>query len=267
MKTLIKISIMVAVFCACSAMANEIPSRLLAKVDTSSLLLGSKASFSRLMRVTMKDGSTEEFLVESVRTLTFQANPNDSSNLIDDDDEEQSDVPDRVPESDSSDSKGGPSGDSSSSGASSSSVEPPSSSSERTPSSSSEKPSSSSRVVPSSDDTPSEDTPWPEPSSSSVTPSSSSETPSAIPNMNYAGTKIMWNSRNQTLNVFSRKSGDARFAVFDVQGVRMGEGNFYVSRGSTSVSLDYMDLPKGSYVVKFELGYTKLQQTIAVTGK
>jgi hypothetical protein len=85
--------------------------------------------------------------------------------------------------------------------------------------------------------------------------------------MNYAGTKIMWNSRNQTLNVFSRRSGDARFAVFDVQGVKMGEGNFYVSRGSTSVSLDYMDLPKGSYVVKFELGYTKLQQTIAVTGK
>ena len=251
MKTLIKISIMVAVFCACSAMANEIPSRLLAKVDTSSLLLGSKASFSRLMRVTMKDGSTEEFLVESVRTLTFQANPNDSSNLIDDDDEEQSDVPDRVPESDSSDSKGRPSGDSSSSGGeeSSSSVTP-----------------SSSDDSPSGDD-PSEDTPSGDSSSSSVTPSSSSESPSAIPNMNYAGTKIMWNSRNQTLNVFSRRSGDARFAVFDVQGVKMGEGNVYVSRGSTSVSLDYMDLPKGSYVVKFELGYTKLQQTIAVTGK
>ena len=242
---------MVAVFCACSAMANEIPSGLLAKVDTSSLLLGSKASFSRLMRVTMKDGSTEEFLVESVRTLTFQANPNDSSNLIDDDDEEQSDVPDRVPDRGSSDSKGGPSDDSSSSGGeeSSSSVTP-----------------SSSDDTPSGDD-PSEDTPSEKSSSSSVTPSSSSETPSAIPNMNYAGTKIMWNSRNQTLNVFSRKSGDARFAVFDVQGVRMGEGNFYVSRGSTSVSLDYMDLPKGSYVVKFELGYTKLQQTIAVTGK
>jgi hypothetical protein len=99
-------------------------------------------------------------------------------------------------------------------------------------------------------------------------PSSSSETPSAIPNnITYAGTRLGWNSKNQTLSVFSRQGGDAKFAVLDVQGVVIGKGNLYVSRGVTSISLDYLDLPKGNFVVKFEIGNTKLQQTIAVTGK
>ena len=243
MKTLIKISMMVAVFSICAAFAADNPLPLRARVDTSAVLLGNDASFARLVRITMKDGSVEEFLVESVRTLTFQANPNDSSNIYDEDekeDEERSDEPDRTPEQQSSSSV--------------------------TPSSSSVSPNPDS----SSDDgkTPSSDSKRGGDSSDSVTPSSSSETPSAIPNnITYAGTRLGWNSRNQTLSVFSRQGGDAKFAVLDVQGVVVGKGNLFVSRGVTSVSLDYLDLPKGNFVVKFEIGNTKLQQTIAVTGK
>jgi len=232
MKTLFKISMMVAVFSNCAAFATDNHSPLRARVDTSAVLLGNDASYARLVRITMKDGSVEEFLVESVKTLTFQANPNDSSNIYDEDekeDEERSDEPDRTPEQQSS----------SSVAQSSSSVEPPSSGSKG------------------GDD-----------SSSSVMPSSSSETPSGIPNnITYAGTRLGWNSRNQTLSIFSRQGGEARFTVLDVQGVVVGKGNLYVSRGVTSISLDYLDLPKGNFVVKFEIGNTKLQQTIAVTGK
>ena len=237
MKTLFKISMMVAVFSICATFATDNRSPLRARVDTSAVLLGKEASYARLLRVTMKDGSVEEFLVESVKTLTFQANPNDSSNIYDEDekeDEERSDEPDRTPEQ-----------------MSSSSV---------TPSSSSVSPSSDSKrgddVTPSSDSKKGDD-----PSSSS------SDKPSAIPVANYAGTKIMWNSRNQTLSIFSRQSGNAKFALFDVQGVIVGSGNVFVSRGSTAFALDYLDLPKGNFVVKFEIGNTKLQQTIAVTGK
>ena len=257
MKTLFKISMMVAVFSICAAFATDNHSPLRARVDTSAVLLGKEASYARLLRVTMKDGSVEEFLVESVRTLTFLANPNDSSNIYDEDekeDEERSDVPDRTPEQESSSSVA-PS--SSSVEPSSSSVAPSSSSTSddgKTPSSDSKRGGESSDSV--------------TPSSSSVEPSSSSETPSAIPNnITYAGTRLGWNSRNQTLSVFSRQGGDAKFAVLDVQGVVIGKGNLYVSRGVTSISLDYLDLPKGNFVVKFEIGNTKLQQTIAVTGK
>ena len=303
MKTLIKTSIMVAVFSICAAFATDNHSPLRARVDTSAVLLGKEASYARLLRVTMKDGSVEEFLVESVRTLTFQANPNDSSNIYDEDekeDEERSAEPDRTPEQQSSSSVAPSSSSvepSSSSVAPSSSSTPddgktPSSDSKRggessdsvTPSSSSVEPSSSSEVPDSSsaqDDgkTPSSDSKRGGESSDSVTPSSSSvapdersssssETPSAIPNnITYAGTRLGWNSRNQTLSVFSRQGGDAKFAVLDVQGVVIGKGNLYVSRGVTSISLDYLDLPKGNFVVKFEIGNTKLQQTIAVTGK
>ena len=241
---------MVAVFSICAAFAAETYSPLRARVDTSAVLLGKEASFARLVRITMKDGSVEEFLVESVKTLTFQANPNDSSNIYDDDEEEdpeRSDEPDRTPEQQSS----------SSVTPSSSSVSPiPDSSSDdgKTPSSDSKRGGESSDSV--------------TPSSSSVEPSSSSETPSAIPNnITYAGTRLGWNSKNQTLSVFSRRGGDAKFAVLDVQGVVIGKGNLYVSRGVTSLSLDYLDLPKGNFVVKLEIGNTKLQQAIAVTGK
>lgn len=237
MKTLFKISMMVAVFSICAAFAADNPLPLRARVDTSAVLLGNDASFARLVRITMKDGSVEEFLVESVRTLTFQANPNDSSNIYDEDekeDEERSDEPDRTPEQQSSSSV--------------------------TPSSSSVSPSSDSKrgddVTPSSDSKKGDD-----PSSSS------SDKPSAIPVANYAGTKIMWNSRNQTLSIFSRQSGNAKFALFDAQGVIVGSGNVFVSRGSTALALDYLDLPKGNFVVKLEIGNTKLQQAIAVTGK
>lgn len=245
MKTLIKTSIMVAVFSICAAFAADNHAPLRARVDTSAVLLGNNASFARLVRITMKDGSVEEFLVESVKTLTFQANPNDSSNIYDEDekeDEERSDEPDRTPEQ-----------------MSSSSVTPSSSSVE--PSSSSVSPSSDSKRDEESSDSVT-------PSSSSFVPSSSSETPSAIPNnITYAGTRLGWNSKNQTLSIFSRQGGDAKFAVLDVQGVVIGKGTLYVSRGVTSISLDYLDLPKGNFVVKFEIGNHKLQQTIAVTGK
>ena len=249
MKTLFKISMMVAVFSICATFAADNHSPLRARVDTSAVLLGKEASYARLLRVTMKDGSVEEFLVESVKTLTFQANPNDSSNIYDEDekeDEERSDEPDRTPEQ-----------------MSSSSV---------TPSRSSVSPSSDSKrgdeVTPSSDSKRGDDvTPSSDSKKGDDPSSSSSDKPSAIPVANYAGTKIMWNSRNQTLSIFSRQSGNAKFALFDAQGVIVGSGNVFVSRGSTALALDYLDLPVGNYVIKFEIGNHKLQQTIAVTGK
>ena len=267
MKTLFKISMMVAVFSICATFAADNRSPLRARVDTSAVLLGKEASFARLIRITMKDGSVEEFLVESVRTLTFQANPNDSSNIYDEDekeDEERSDEPDRTPEQQSSSSV---TPSSSSVEPSSSSVAPSSSSTPddgKTPSSDSKRDEESSDSV-----TPSSSSARPDgKSSSSVVPSSSSETPSAIPNnITYAGTRLGWNSRHQTLSIFSRQSGNAKFSVVDVQGAVLGSGNVFVSRGSTSVSLDYLDLPKGNFVVKLEIGNTKLQQAIAVTGK
>ena len=267
MKTLIKISMMVAVFSICAAFAADNHAPLRARVDTSAVLLGNDASFARLVRITMKDGSVEEFLVESVRTLTFQANPNDSSNIYDEDekeDEERSAEPDRTPEQQSSSSV---TPSSSSVEPSSSSVVPSSSSTPddgKTPSSDSKRGGDSSDSV-----TPSSSSARPDgKSSSSVVPSSSSETPSAIPNnITSAGTRLGWNSKNQTLSVFSRQGGDAKVAVLDVQGVVIGKGNLYVSRGVTSISLDYLDLPKGNFVVKLEIGNTKLQQAIAVTGK
>jgi len=270
MKTLIKISMMVAVFSICAAFAADNHAPLRARVDTSAVLLGKEASFARLVRITMKDGSVEEFLVESVKTLTFQANPNDSSNIYDDDEEEdpeRSDEPDRTPEQQSS---GSVTPSSSSVEPSSSSAKPDGKSSSSTPDDGKTPSSDSKRDEESSDSvTPSSSSARPDgKSSGSVVPSSSSETPSAIPNnITYAGTRLGWNSKNQTLSVFSRQGGDAKFAVLDVQGVVIGKGNLYVSRGVTSISLDYLDLPKGNFVVKFEIGNTKLQQTIAVTGK
>ena len=273
MKTLINTLIVVAVFCVCAAMATEGYSPLRAKVDTSAALLGKDVSFARLMRVTFKDGTTEEFLVESIKALTFQANPNDSSNIYDEDekeDEERSDEPDRTPEQMSS----------SSVTPSSSSVSPiPDSSSDdsKTPSSESKKdgdvtPSSDSKkdgdVTPSSESKKDDDvTPSSDSKKGDDPSSSSSDEPSAIPVANYSGAKIMWNSRNQTLSIFLRQSGNAKFALFDAQGVIVGSGNVFVSRGSTALALDYLDLPVGNYVIKFEIGNHKLQQTIAVTGK
>ena len=104
-------------------------------------------------------------------------------------------------------------------------------------------------------------------SSSSVKQSSSSEATTGIPTIDYAGTRIMWTPKKQTLSVFSRQAGNAKFTLFDAQGVTVGSGNVYVSRGSTSLSLEYLNLPKGTFVMSFEIGNTKIQQKISVTGK
>jgi hypothetical protein len=100
-----------------------------------------------------------------------------------------------------------------------------------------------------------------------VKQSSSSETTDGIPEIDYAGTRIMWSPKKQTLSVFSRQAGNAKFSLFDAQGVNVGSGSMYVSRGSTSLSLEYLNLPKGTFVIRFEIGNTKLQQKISVTGK
>ena len=272
---------MVAFACVCSAMAAVQTN------DAKKLSRDKHGSYSRLMRVTMKDGSTEEFLMESVKNLTFAANPNDSSDIDEKppvEDPELPDVPDRTPEarsmsssatessssdkidpevkssdSESSDSK------SSDSKSSSSSEEQPSSSAKSSDSKSSDskqvddKSSSSAK----SSDSKSSD----KSSSSSVKQSSSSESTTGIPEIDYAGTRIMWNSKRQTLSVFARQSGNAKFVLFDAQGVTVGGGNVYVSRGSTSLSLEYLNLPKGTFVMSFEIGNTKIQQKISVTGK
>ena len=222
---------MVAFACVCSAMAAVQTN------DAKKLSRDKHGSYSRLMRVTMKDGSTEEFLMESVKNLTFAANPNDSSDIDEKppvEDPELPDEPDRTPEA-------------------------------RSMSSSATESSSSDKIDPEvkSSDSKSSD----KSSSSSVKQSSSSEATTGIPTIDYAGTRIMWTPKKQTLSVFSRQAGNAKFTLFDAQGVNVGSGNVYVSRGSTSLSLEYLNLPKGTFVMSFEIGNTKIQQKISVTGK
>jgi hypothetical protein len=250
MKMLTKISTMVAFACVCSAMAAVQTN------DAKKLSRDKHGSYSRLMRVTMKDGATEEFLMESVKNLTFAANPNDSSDIDEKppvEDPELPDEPDRTPEARSMSSSAtessssdwyGPEVKSSDSKSSSSSEEQPSSSAKSSDSKSSDKS-----------------------SCSSVKQSSSSEATTGIPTIDYAGTRIMWTPKKQTLSVFSRQAGNAKFTLFDAQGVTVGSGNVYVSRGSTSLSLEYLNLPKGTFVMSFEIGNTKIQQKISVTGK
>ena len=271
MKILKTISLVVTLACACSVMA--------AVANNSGQPKGGShgpnkhESYSRLMRVTMKDGSTEEFLMESVRNLTFEANPNDSSDIDEKppvEDPELPDEPDRTPEARSSSSAM----DHGSSAVQPESSETPSSdgkSSDSKPSSSSDK---SEPAVKSSGSKPVDDkssssamSSSEKSSSSSAKQSSSSEATTGIPNIDYAGTRIMWNSKKQTLSVFSRQAGNAKFSLFDAQGVSVGGGNLYVTRGSTSLSLEYLNLPKGTFVIRFEIGNTKLQQKIAITGK
>ena len=280
MKMLTKISTMVAFACVCSAMATVQTN------DAKKLSRDKHGSYSRLMRVTMKDGSTEEFLMESVKNLTFAANPNDSSDIDEKppvEDPELPDVPDRTPEarsmsssatessssdrfdpevkssdsessdSKSSDSKSSDSKSSDSKSSDSKSSDSKSSDSKQTDDKSSSSAKSSSSSVKSS--------------SSSVKQSSSSEATTGIPMIDYAGTRIMWSPKKQTLSVFSRQAGNAKFSLFDAQGVNVGGGSMYVSRGSTSLSLEYLNLPKGTFVIRFEIGNTKLQQKISVTGK
>jgi len=219
--------------------------------DAKKLSRDKHGSYSRLMRVTMKDGSTEEFLMESVKNLTFAANPNDSSDIDEKppvEDPELPDEPDRTPEARSMSS--------SATESSSSDINPEVKSSE---SKSSDSKSSDSK---SSDSKSSDNS-----SSSSAMQSSSSNATTGIPTIDYAGTRIMWTPKKQTLSVFSRQAGNAKFTLFDAQGVNVGSGNVYVSRGSTSLSLEYLNLPKGNFVIQFEIGNTKLQQKISVAGK
>lgn len=324
MKMLTKISILVTAAFACSAMAVVQPN------DAKKLSRDKHGSYSRLMRVTMKDGSTEEFLMESVKNLTFAANPNDSSDIDEKppvEDPDLPDVPDRTPEarsmsstatsssssdwygpevksseSKSSDSKSSDkssssfveessssakssdskssddkssdskpadkSSDSKSSDkSSSSSIEQSSSSAKSSESKSSESKSSDSKSSDSKQSDDKSSSSSAKPSSSSAKQSSSSEATTGLPNIDYAGTRIMWTPKKQTLSVFSRQAGNAKFTLFDAQGVTVGSGSMYVTRGSTSLSLEYLNLPKGTFVIRFEIGNTKLQQKISVTGK
>lgn len=251
---------MVAFACVCSAMAAVQTN------DAKKLSRDKHGSYSRLMRVTMKDGSTEEFLMESVKNLTFAANPNDSSDIDEKppvEDPELPDVPDRTPEARSMSS-------SATESSSSDKIDPEvkSSDSKSSDSKSSDSKSSDSKqaedVSSSSAKSSSSSV---KPSSSSVKQSSSSETTDGIPEINYAGTRIMWSPKKQTLSVFARQAGNAKFVLFDAQGVNVGSGSMYVTRGSTSLSLEYLNLPKGTFVIRFEIGNTKIQQKISVTGK
>ena len=281
MKILHNLSLVVTLACACSVMAAVANNSGQSKDRGPN----KRESYSRLMRVTMKDGSTEEFLMESVRNLTFEANPNDSSDIEEkpiDEDPEMPDEPDRTPEARSS---------SSAMDHGSSAVQPESS---ETPSSDGKSSDSKSSDSQSSDSKSSDSNPVDDKSSSSATSSSSSETSSSssatssssakqssssaksssssektttTPTIDYTGTRILWNSKNYTLSIFSRQAGNGSFVLFDTQGAKVGGGNVYVTRGSTSLSLEYLKLAKGNYVVQLEIGNAKIQQTISVLGK
>lgn len=295
MKILKTISLVVTLACACSVMA--------AVANNSGQPKGGShgpnkhESYSRLMRVTMKDGSTEEFLMESVRNLTFEANPNDSSDIDEkpiDEDPEMPDEPDRTPEarsmsssatessssdkfdpevkssdSKSSDSKSSDSKSSDSKSSDSKSSDSKSSDSKSSDGKSSDSKSSDSKSSDSksSGSMSSDSKQADDKSSSSAASSSSSEKTTTTPTIDYTGTRILWNSKNYTLSIFSRQAGNGSFVLFDTQGAKVGGGNVYVTRGSTSLSLEYLKLAKGNYVVQLEIGNAKIQQTISVLGK
>ena len=195
------------------------------------------AGSARILRVTMNDGSTKQFLVNYISKITFTATDQDisSSSAI-------------VESSSSVASSSSTIKESSSSVASSSSTIKESSSS--VASSSSATKTSSSSVA----------------SSSSVTVESSSSEEEHTTGIVTADFKsnVIWDARQQTLLLYSEREANARVTIFDIHGIRLGRLNFAVVSGFNGFSLSNMNLANGKYVFHVDLGGKRSQKVIAI---
>ena len=195
------------------------------------------AGSARILRVTMNDGSTKQFLVNYISKITFTATDQDisSSSAI-------------VESSSSVASSSSTIKESSSSVASSSSATEKSSSS--VASSSSATKTSSSSVA----------------SSSSVTVESSSSEEEHSTGIVTADFKsnVIWDARQQTLLLYSEREANARVTIFDIHGIRLGRLNFAVVSGFNGFSLSNMNLANGKYVLHVDLGGKRSQNVIAI---
>ena len=195
------------------------------------------ADSARILRITMNDGSTKQFLVNYISKITFTATDQDisSSSAI-------------VESSSSVASSSSTIKESSSSVASSSSATEKSSSS--VASSSSATKTSSSSVA----------------SSSSVTVESSSSEEEHTTGIVTADFKsnVIWDARQQTLLLYSEREANARVTIFDIHGIRLGRLNFAVVSGFNGFSLSNMNLANGKYVLHVDLGGKRSQKVIAI---
>ena len=195
------------------------------------------ADSARILRITMNDGSTKQFLVNYISKITFTATDQDisSSSAI-------------VESSSSVASSSSTIKESSSSVASSSSATEKSSSS--VASSSSATKTSSSSVA----------------SSSSVTVESSSSEEEHSTGIVTADFKsnVIWDARQQTLLLYSEREANARVTIFDIHGIRLGRLNFAVVSGFNGFSLSNMNLANGKYVLHVDLGGKRSQKVIAI---
>ena len=195
------------------------------------------AGSARILRVTMNDGSTKQFLVNYISKITFTATDQDissSSAIV----------------------------ESSSSVASSSSATEKSSSSVASSSSATEK--SSSSVASSSSATKTSSSSVA--SSSSVTVESSSSEEEHTTGIVTADFKsnVIWDARQQTLLLYSEREANARVTIFDIHGIRLGRLNFAVVSGFNGFSLSNMNLANGKYVLHVDLGGKRSQKVIAI---
>ena len=195
------------------------------------------AGSARILRVTMNDGSTKQFLVNYISKITFTATDQDissSSAIV----------------------------ESSSSVASSSSTIKESSSSVASSSSATEK--SSSSVASSSSATKTSSSSVE--SSSSVTVESSSSEEEHTTGIVTADFKsnVIWDARQQTLLLYSEREANARVTIFDIHGIRLGRLNFAVVSGFNGFSLSNMNLANGKYVLHVDLGGKRSQKVIAI---
>ncbi|WP_144264984.1 hypothetical protein [Fibrobacter sp. UWB5] len=209
------------------------------------------AGSARILRVTMNDGSTKQFLVNYISKITFTATDQDisSSSAI-------------VESSSSVASSSSTIKESSSSVASSSSATEKSSSSVASSSSATEK--SSSSVASSSSATKTSSSSVA--SSSSVTVESSSSEEEHSTGIVTADFKsnVIWDARQQTLLLYSEREANARVTIFDIHGIRLGRLNFAVVSGFNGFSLSNMNLANGKYVLHVDLGGKRSQNVIAI---
>lgn len=209
------------------------------------------AGQTRVLRVTMNDGSTKLFMVKLVSKIAFTAVAASSSSVAA-----------------SSSSEKATSSSSSIQTASSSSQKATSSSTVQTASSSSQKPTSSSTVQTASSSsqkaTSSSTGKTNSSSSKKATSSSSGKESGIIATVERINHKFSWNARQQALLLFSAKATNAKVAVFDVQGVRLAKLNVTLVPGFNTVSLLDAHLANGKYVVHVNLDGESIHKVISI---
>ena len=209
------------------------------------------AGQTRVLRVTMNDGSTKLFMVQLVSKIAFTAVAASSSSVAASSSSEKATSSSSSIQTASSSSQKATSS-STVQTASSSSQKATSSSTGKTNSSSSKKATSSSAGKTNSS------------SSKKASSSSSGKESGIIATVERINHKFSWNARQQTLLLFSGKTANANVAVFDVQGVRLAKLNVALVPGFNTVSLLDAHLANGKYVVHVNLDGESIHKVISI---